>query len=147
MRIHPGVSLVTAFVLAGAFEMWFPASRDVPLLLRAGFSAVAFLTGAVVLFRAVHVLREAGTTIEPFLQPAALVTSGPFRVSRNPMYVTNVLMLTGFACLTCSAWFLVSAVAQFALLNSLIIPGEETKLRSTFPEAAASWFARTRRWL
>jgi protein-S-isoprenylcysteine O-methyltransferase Ste14 len=63
------------------------------------------------------------------------------------MYLANVLMLVGFACLTCSGWFLASAVIQFVLLNSLVIPDEEATLQRAFPEASASWFSRTRRWL
>ena len=147
MRIHPGVSLVTAFALAGICETLWPVSWDDLRYLRAIGASLLFLIAVVMLFWAIHVLQRARTTAEPFRDPTALVTDGPFRVSRNPMYLANVLLLVAFAWLTFSGWFLFAAAVQFLLLHFLVIPREEVRLRGAFPEAAAAWFSRTRRWL
>lgn len=147
MRIHPGLSLVTAFALAGVCETLWPMSWNVHWYVRATGASLLFAIAVVMLFRAIHVLQRARTTAEPFKEPSALVTEGPFRVSRNPMYLANVLLLVAFACLAFSVWFLFAAAAQFLLLHSLVIPREEVRLRGAFPEATAAWFSKTRRWL
>lgn len=63
------------------------------------------------------------------------------------MYVANVFFILGFAWLTGSGWFVLSAVLQAVLLHVWVIPAEERQLKQDFPDQAVVWFSRTRRWL
>jgi protein-S-isoprenylcysteine O-methyltransferase Ste14 len=147
MRIHPGLSLIALLGIAALAESRLPASVEGTFPLRVIPGALAFAAGTALLFWAIETMRREHTAIDPFKEPGALVTKGPFRYSRNPMYVANLLLMLGFVFLVGSAWFLLAAVTQFALLNSRVIPAEEQALRRLFPDAAQDWFSRTRRWL
>lgn len=87
------------------------------------------------------------TSIEPHHEPAALIVEGPYRISRNPIYLAMLAILAGYV-LTLGA---LSAVAvPFALYRVLtdrfVIP-EETALRRAFGPRADVYFTQTRRWL
>jgi protein-S-isoprenylcysteine O-methyltransferase Ste14 len=91
--------------------------------------------------------RRAGTTIKPFQASAALVTSGVFRLSRNPMYLGMVLGLAGVALLLGALTpFLV--IPFFALLiQRRFIAVEERMLAQAFGSDYAAYQRLTRRWL
>jgi len=90
---------------------------------------------------------EAGTTIRPGSESSALVTRGPFRVSRNPMYLGMVLVLIGVGVLLGSAWAFVVVPVFMVLLEVLFIRPEEAMMRVRFGEEFAAYRRRTRRWL
>lgn len=87
------------------------------------------------------------TTHHPFGRPSALVTSGPYRISRNPMYLAVALCL-GAAALYVGTPIMVFAPAVFVVvMNSLYIPREEQLMRELFGEAFAQYGRRVRRWI
>lgn len=78
---------------------------------------------------------------------AALVMDGPFRVSRNPMYLGSLAVAVG-AALFAGTWPMwLVPVVLFALQNFLIIPFEERSMRRTFGEAYDAYSKRIRRWI
>lgn len=92
------------------------------------------------------VLRAARTPFEPGHAPAALVVAGPFRYSRNPLYLAQILLLSGLG-LGAFPWLLAIAPLQFLLLDRIAIPREEQALAAVFGEAFAAYRARVRRWI
>jgi protein-S-isoprenylcysteine O-methyltransferase Ste14 len=95
----------------------------------------------------VVLLVRARTTIVPRETPAALVTGGIFRFSRNPIYLGDALVLAGVV-----LWWDVPLAAPLVLLFILVIQtrfilAEEAVLRATFGPAFDAWAARTRRWI
>ena len=89
----------------------------------------------------------ARTSFIPRRDPAALVTGGVFRLSRNPIYLGDALVLLGVALIRDAALSL-PLVPLFAwLITQRFILGEEARLRAAFGPAFAAWAARTRRWL
>ena len=104
-------------------------------------SAIALVLWAAVLFQ------RAGTAIKPFQKSSALITSGPYRMTRNPMYVGMVGALLGIAVLLGSvAPFLVVPVFT-ALIQSKFIRAEEAALERTFGSVFLDYKSRVRRWL
>ena len=94
-------------------------------------------------------MSRARTTINPFspMRAAHLVTGGPFRFSRNPLYLSLLLLLVAYA-LRLDAWQVWLAPAVFAAYVTWfqIIP-EERVLRRKFGDAFVRYCARTRRWI
>jgi len=88
-----------------------------------------------------------GTTIKPFEQSEALLTEGPYRYSRNPIYVGMVLTLVGVALLlgTRSPAFLIP-VFMWMITNQFIV-AEEVMLEERFGEAYDEYRQRVRRWI
>ena len=92
--------------------------------------------------------RREGTEINP-TSPAnrKLVTSGPFRLTRNPMYLGLVLVTLGIA-LWVGAWpVLLAPIAIFATANWVHIPFEEEKMRRQFGASFDAYASNTRRWI
>lgn len=87
------------------------------------------------------------TPIEPGHVPKNLVTTGPFRFTRNPLYVTLVLIVTASGFMIQSLWFIIAAVALLALLDRLVVVREERVIREHFAEEYAAYVARVRRWV
>jgi len=76
-----------------------------------------------------------------------LVTSGPFRITRNPMYLGLVLVTLGNA-FWAGAWpMFLAPIAIFAMLNWVHIPFEEAKMRRQFGQAFDAYVGKVRRWI
>ena len=91
--------------------------------------------------------RRAGTEINPTsTMNRALVTSGPYRFTRNPMYLGLVVLTLGVAIWIGSWPYFVAPVAMFATANWAHIPFEEAKMRRQFGAAYDSYVQRVRRW-
>jgi protein-S-isoprenylcysteine O-methyltransferase Ste14 len=96
---------------------------------------------------AVGAFRVRKTTIKPGGVSTSLVTSGPFRFSRNPMYVGMVLTLIGLAIGlgSLSPWFAIPLFA--AAIATRIIPVEEAMLAEAFGQPYRDYRQRVRRWI
>ena len=93
--------------------------------------------------------RRARTTVNP-LRPgdaSRLVTSGPYRISRNPMYLGHALMLAGWSISLSHPLGIVAVPAYVAWIDRLQIPPEEAALASRFARAYDGYRRRVRRWL
>ena len=89
----------------------------------------------------------ARTTPHPNHPVSALVTWGPYRVSRNPMYVGLSAGVAGIALVANTPWLLASLPFVWLALSRLVIDREEIYLERKFGEEYRAFKARTRRWL
>jgi protein-S-isoprenylcysteine O-methyltransferase Ste14 len=89
----------------------------------------------------------AGTTMLPFESASRLVTRGPYRFTRNPMYVGGTLTYIGIAMWMNVAWPLVLLPLVLWGLYALVIREEEQYLGVTFGDDYAAYKKRVRRWL
>ena len=107
-------------------------------------------TALIVLGIAITVVLEmtrAKTTVVPRRDPNALVTTGIFRFSRNPIYLSDWIMLLGWIIL----WGAVLALPLLWVFPKVIqkrfIDGEEAKMRAHFGQTFEDWAKKTRRWI
>ena len=108
----------------------------------AGDGRVILPVWAIILFR-----RE-GTEVNP-TSPVnrTLVTSGPYRFTRNPMYLGLVIVTLGIA-VWVGAWpMFIAPIAVFATANWVHIPFEEAKMRRQFGATYDGYVGRVRRWV
>lgn len=113
----------------------------------AWLGAVPLAIGAALGAGAVKKFVQARTTIVPHHRVSALVTSGPYRFSRNPMYAGLALVCLGGALIAGTWWPLVALIPALAIIRNLVIMPEEGYLKATFGEAYAAYSLRVRRWL
>ncbi|MEM9972502.1 MAG: isoprenylcysteine carboxylmethyltransferase family protein [Pseudomonadota bacterium] len=100
----------------------------------------------LILWAAVTMVRS-NTTVVPHLRAATLVTKGPFRFSRNPIYLGDALVLSG-CLLRWGLWWALPLVFLFMwLITVRFIRSEEVRLREDFGLDFETWCAKTRRWL
>jgi protein-S-isoprenylcysteine O-methyltransferase Ste14 len=126
---------------------------DVPLELRAVAQyrpAGVVLLAAGLLFSvwAAATFRRHKADIRPSSDThPAFVTEGPFRFSRNPMYLGSLGVAVG-AALIAGTWLMwLVPVVLFAIQSFVIIPFEERSMRRTFGEAYDAYSRRVRRWI
>jgi len=110
-----------------------------------GFLIIGF--GFVMAFWSRSLFLKNATTLQPSEEPTSLVTSGPFRFSRNPMYLGMASILLGVAVLLGTLVTLVFPIIFIMLIEFFIIPGEERKLEKIFGEPYREYKKSVRRWI
>jgi protein-S-isoprenylcysteine O-methyltransferase Ste14 len=99
---------------------------------------------AVVSVRSFHV---AGTSVVPGEPSTALVVTGPYAFTRNPIYVGFVLAYFGLAIVLTSLWVLLLLIPELAILQCGVVEREEIYLERQFGDAYRRYQARVPRWL
>lgn len=94
-----------------------------------------------------QIFKRVETNIIPYKSPDKIVTEGPFRFSRNPMYLGMLTVLIGVAGILGAAENYAFALLYFAVANWWYIPFEEMKMHKVFGDAFDDYRTRVRRWL
>ena len=113
---------------------------------RAAGTAVAAAGALLSLSGALTVLHH-GTTVVPHRAATRLVTTGPFRLTRNPMYTGHVIVLLGAALRAGSWWPLIVTPLSARTTTRLVILPEEKYLAERFGQDYQRYRARVRRWI
>jgi protein-S-isoprenylcysteine O-methyltransferase Ste14 len=122
-----------------------PANGNPPGVSVAG--GVLFAIGATIAAWGLLTFRRARTTTVPGQASSRLVTWGPYRFTRNPMYVGLTLAYLGEAGLLRQIWPVILLPLVVAYVNWIVIPLEESKLREVFSEEYDRYQKKVRRWL
>ena len=96
---------------------------------------------------AIVTLIAAQTTILPHRQSSHLVTDGPFNMSRNPIYLGQLMLVTGLGFLTSNGWFLIFAILAGVGIQKLAVVREESHLLARFGAEYEFYCRRVRRWV
>jgi protein-S-isoprenylcysteine O-methyltransferase Ste14 len=110
--------------------------------LSAGFFAAA----AAIVVPSVAEFKKAGTEIDPFEASTALVESGPFAYTRNPMYLGLTLTYVGIALASRATYPFAVLPAVIWFMNAGVIEREERYLERKFGKAYRRYMARVPRW-
>jgi len=103
---------------------------------------------AVVLFLlSYREFRRAGTSVQGSKRSTVIVRTGPYRFSRNPIYLAFILFVLGLSDWLNNAWLLVTLVPAVGLIAMVVIPREERFLERNFNDQYSSYKAQVRRWL
>lgn len=105
------------------------------------------LVGLALFVVSVREFRRAGTSVVPGEPSTALLESGPYRYTRNPIYISFTLFYFGLAIMLTSAWMLVLLVPVLIVLQRGVVEREEAYLASKFGEAYRKYQSRVPRWL
>ena len=124
----------------------FPVAWIVPPLWNL-LGLVFMVTGVIINLIADKAFHQAGTTVKPFEESSKLVMDGVFQISRNPMYLGFVLILTGTAILLRSLSPYLIILAFAFSVDRTFIRVEEGMLAKKFGTVWEQYKSRTRRWL
>jgi len=109
--------------------------------------ALVFLIGFALAAFSVRTFTRAGADVVPGRPATTLVTNGPYRVTRNPIYIGFILLYFGIAILATSVWMLLLLVPLLIVLQRGVVEREETYLDAKFGEEYGKYKARVPRWL
>ena len=124
-----------------------PVPSGRPNWVSVGIGAGLFALGAVIAGWGLKLFHGASTTTVPGQTSRLLVTRGPYRLTRNPMYVGLTLAYLGEAGLLREFWPLAVLPLVLAYLEWMVIPLEETRLLETFGAEYERYRGRVRRWI
>ncbi|WP_296640971.1 methyltransferase family protein [Roseinatronobacter sp.] len=142
---YPPVWLLGALGLAKAEALLLGPAFQVGALTAIG--NLIFWAGLAIMAIAAFSFLRARSTIVPHETPAKLITGGLYRLSRNPIYLADLLLLGGLALVWGSVVGLVLVPVLARILTRRFIEPEEARLRAAFGPEAEAFFQRTRRWL
>ncbi len=143
--LRPPLIYLSSIVLGLVLNWLFPFGLAPRVL--GGLIGGATILGAVALFIAsVRTFRAAGTPIRGNRPTTTVVRHGPYRFSRNPIYVAFSLLQLGIALWVSSLWVFVTLAGALALMSLGVIPREERYLEARFPSEYLPYRESVRRW-
>lgn len=133
-------------LIAAAFHWYFNSGERIRFSLP-WLGALIGFTGLFVMTWAKNVFKREGLAIMPTSKTAHLTTAGPYRFTRNPMYLGTLLLLAGLSIYIGTIPFYLSTIAYFAVLHFVFCCYEENKLAGVFGQEYKEYRNRVRRWL
>lgn len=138
----------------GCIGVAFLARHYKPLPLFWSHSRLQVIIGAVLVLFSIAIIVAArgsfithGTHPNPYRPTQAVVTTGVYQFSRNPIYVAFLIFVLAFTFLANSLWFVVLDVLLFLLLRFGVVKPEEAYLQQKFGAVYREYNSRVRRWL
>jgi protein-S-isoprenylcysteine O-methyltransferase Ste14 len=146
LRVFPPVYLLAAILCMVALHKLLPGAILIQLPWR-WLGLLPIVAAMILGGSAVRLFAKHKTTIKPGDISSRMFTGGPYRFTRNPMYLGMVVMLAGIAFMfgTLTPWLVVPVFAW--LINRNVILVEETTLGATYGAEYGQYRARVRRWL
>lgn len=145
----PPIILAAALVVGIALTIFYPlpwasgAARDI----LQGVGVLLAMAATALYVTAMREMSRAGTAILPHREASHLVTSGPFTLTRNPIYLGNLVLLTALGLVLGSLWMFVVAVFAAYAEQKLGIEREEAHLEHRFGKAWRDYKKKVRRWI
>ncbi len=146
VRVPPPFIYLTSLLVGIFGGRYLPGSLPRgPFCVAAG--SMIFVLGLVLALSAIMRFRNAGNDPNPNVPVNDLVVDGPFRLTRNPMYVGLALVYAAIALWTASLWALLLLVVVMLVIRYGVIAREERYMTRRFGDAYLDYTKRVRRWI
>jgi len=145
--VRPPVAWLLALAAGVAADQLYPL-RFVPASVPGAWVGGAIFAIAFALaIWAIVTIRNAGTQVETYKPTTTIVANGPYRLTRNPIYLAMVLGLIGLAIAFDSLWIVVTLVPFYLVIRYGVVAREEAYLERKFGDVYRGYKSRVRRWL
>ena len=146
LLLRPPFLFATAIASGIVLHVAWPWS----LMLRAvrwPMGVMLSMAGVALFVAAIRTFEAAGTPVPGNRSATAVVRSGPYRFSRNPIYVAFALIHLGVAASFGSWWLLLTLAVSIGVIATSIVPREERYLEARFGSIYRAYKSSVRRWL
>lgn len=149
MHIPPPLIFLLAFIAGIGLQHIAPLPVYPESIVKVGYIIGITLVGLGLLLglSCLGIFLSARTTFLPFGTAKKLVTWGPYRFTRNPMYVSLVITYIGVIGIYALVWPLLLLPLPVIIINKKVIPLEEARLLEVFGDAFQQYCKRARRWI
>jgi protein-S-isoprenylcysteine O-methyltransferase Ste14 len=120
---------------------------SLPSIVAVPIGAASIIAGAGLLRSFLRAFQRAGTPVDPYTPSEAIVTDGPYRLTRNPAYLGMALTYAGIAIVANAPWALVPLPVAIAVIDRGVIAREERYLERRFGRPYVDYKRRVRRWM
>jgi protein-S-isoprenylcysteine O-methyltransferase Ste14 len=140
--------LIYLVAIAGGLALDWVWPRPMPAGAPVRLLGVALVVASVLLFGlSVQRFRTAGTPVPARKPTTAIVRTGPYRFSRNPIYLAFSLLQLGIALWVGSWWLVATLAVALAIIHFVVVPREERYLEARFGDEYRDYKAAVGRWL
>jgi len=143
---RPPLIYLGAIVIGLAIHFVWPVALA-PRAIGAPIGAIVIVAAVALFISSVRTFRAAGTPVPGNLPTTTIVRAGPYRFSRNPIYLAFSLFQLGLSLWVNSVALLITLVPAVALMSLVVIPREERYLEARFAAEYLPYKASVRRWL
>lgn len=148
VRFPPPLFYLFAVIAGGLLhELVVPLPLDLAPSVRIGGAAGAAVLGVAMLAGALGLFRRTGQDPKPWKSTPEVISSGVYKLSRNPMYVGMALLQTSIGVGWGNGWILVLVPAVLLIVYATVIRHEEAYLERKFGDAYVGYKRSVRRWL
>jgi protein-S-isoprenylcysteine O-methyltransferase Ste14 len=145
-KIQPPVYFYISLLVSALLHFTLPVN----IVIKYPFNYLGFLffaIGGTLNIWTDQLFKKNKTTVKPNEKPSTFIQTGPFKISRNPMYLGMALILLGAGFILGSITSFVGAPLFIAAMEMFFIPKEEKNLREQFGEEYESYCKKIRRWI
>jgi protein-S-isoprenylcysteine O-methyltransferase Ste14 len=146
VKIIPPLIYLAGIILGLLVSVWMP-TRVVANPAAWIIGGILIVCGAVLAGAAIVRFKGAGTTIRPDRAASSLVIAGPYKITRNPMYLGLAIVYLGIAISDQSLWALILLPVVLIIIQHWVIEPEEAFLERRFGSDYRSYKGNVRRWL
>ena len=146
VKIIPPLVYLAGIVIGLLASIWMPTKVG-PNLLAWTVGGILAVCGAVLTGSALLKFKDVGTTVRPDRAASTLVIAGPYKITRNPMYLGLALVYLGIAIAGQSVWALILLPVVLIIIQRGAIEPEEAFLEKRFGAAYVSYKEQVRRWI
>lgn len=146
MKRFPQGLFLVLIAAALASHWWMPwGLPDVPYRMWTGAALIVF--ALLIIVWAILEMKAKNTSPLPWEETTALVKYGPYRFSRNPIYLGDLIIMVGLALLFGTTWLLVATALAVPLARILVIRHEEADMAALFGDEWQAYVTKVRRWI
>ncbi|MDI6742478.1 MAG: isoprenylcysteine carboxylmethyltransferase family protein [Smithella sp.] len=146
MNRYPLLIMIVLLALCWGISLIFPLNLGLGLMGKVAGFLIAFV-GIFLLIIATGLFMARKTTVMPTRAPDKLVTEGIYRITRNPMYLGMLLILSGFPLMMDTIIGLICPAIFFFLMDRIVIPREEKVVEGVFGKDYLDYKSLKRRWI
>ncbi len=145
VRVPPPVIVGGFFLVGLGLDRVWPLV-SLPRTVQLGLGLPVIVVGVALAAWAILTFRRARTPLDHFHATTALVETGPFAFSRNPIYCALLLFAAGLALTVNTGWAWITLLPTIVVLDRYVIAREERYMEREFGQAFRDYKARVRRW-
>ena len=146
VRVPPPLVYLGGLAVGFALEALLPGS-SVPAVVQWVLGGALLVAGLALLASFNTLFNRRGTAVEPWKPTTAIVTDGPYRLTRNPAYLGMALVYAGIALMSDALWVLAPLPLVLAIIDRTVIAREERYLERKFGQEYLDYKGSVRRWI
>jgi protein-S-isoprenylcysteine O-methyltransferase Ste14 len=146
VMVKPPQLYFAAIIIGGFIHLLWPLPLGFPLELTV-VGLVLMIMSTLLMIWAMREFRQGETAVPHKIGASTLVTTGPYRFTRNPMYLSLTLLQLGIALIMGSAWVLLALIPVLVIMSEGVIAREETYMTHKFGQRYLDYKTAVRRWI
>ncbi|MGE0183197.1 MAG: isoprenylcysteine carboxylmethyltransferase family protein [Parvularculaceae bacterium] len=147
VRLHPPTTLFFALIAGYVIRLFAGGRMPIPRAFAEGLGGLMIIIGIGLILSSVRIFAEKGQALKPATPASALFLQGPYKFSRNPIYLAMMIFGAGFGIATSNVWIIVTTAIVGVIFHFFVILPEERYLARRFGADYDAYKVRVRRWI